>query len=66
MVKTNFIEEFSWFFDGVIDVWPAVVLVCSAFALRYWLKKHKMDAWLLEHYQRIAGVVVFVVFFFMA
>lgn len=63
MVKTNFIGKFSWFFDGVIDMWPAVVMVCGAFALRNWLKKHKMDSWLLEHYQRIAGVLVFVVFF---
>lgn len=63
MVMTNFIGEFSWFFDGVIYVWPAVVMVCCAFVLRLWFKKQKMDSWLLEHYQRIASILVFVVFF---
>ena len=64
MVLTRVIGQISWLFDGIIQLWPALLLVASAFALQGWFKNRKMDVWLLEHYQRISGILIFAGYFF--
>lgn len=64
MVPAMVFGHISWLLDGIIHVWPALLLVSFAFALQSWLKNLKMDTWLLEHYQRISGIIVFAGYFF--
>jgi hypothetical protein len=48
----------------MIYAWPAVLLVISGLTMRKFMSGKPMDLWLQEHYQRLAGILVFILFFF--
>lgn len=63
LFETNFFASLNWLVTDIIYIWPAVLLVILGFTLQYYLKRQPMDVWLKEHYQRIAGILVFILFF---